>query len=606
MCFPGDLCVCEDVLHMCISSKEREKEKCEKQRDNPTLVLLAPFSLSLFLCHEPLLLSATGCVRSQQLAVFHSMFSWVIKVVPQPPVAPGTLGEDDKTNDTARVMTKKEEVNQDASKEELSEENSGMLTWLSHGFSSALPQPANSSKLPNSELQEGNAVSSRAGMIGWIVQGLGKVVPQPDEKYKGHTEPEDVTEPAAVPVVKVDPPVQEVKRGPEQVPDIPVVEVMSDEEPEVVNVPFSPRVMDWLKQGLEKVVPQSPLHLHPPSAAETPAQRALPHHLHLLSYQKQHLHQNHHLHQNQYQFQLQHPHLHNQHQNQYQLQLQHPHLHLLLQSQSHRPSLGRMMPQPVLKAKDENCDIVQNVCILQDPCDMVLEELEDEDLDVEAEAQPECSVPRVEIIQTEEDQIVITDLEERLQQEHVEAARIAEKLARQAAEMAIRCLEEEQNAQNIIQTEDADNEDQLQHLAGDSEEEEEEEDSKNSESLADVCPAEPSPHESEISLQTPQSPPVPPVVEKTVGVSPPVTTQPERTTTASPGAAEEDEPPDEGCGVPHNCNDLKSWILRIPHASACLSSFKMPSDLMLISQLPKQANMCFQNALQRLNSLNPL
>ncbi len=36
--------------------------------------------------------------------------------------------------------------------------------------------------------------SIRAGMIGWIVQGLGKVVPQPDEKYKGHTEPEEVTE----------------------------------------------------------------------------------------------------------------------------------------------------------------------------------------------------------------------------------------------------------------------------------------------------------------------------------------------------------------------------------------------------------------------------
>jgi len=36
--------------------------------------------------------------------------------------------------------------------------------------------------------------SIRAGMIGWIVQGLGKVVPQPDEKYKGQTEPEEVTE----------------------------------------------------------------------------------------------------------------------------------------------------------------------------------------------------------------------------------------------------------------------------------------------------------------------------------------------------------------------------------------------------------------------------
>ncbi len=50
----------------------------------------------------------------------------------------------------------------------------------------------------------------------------------------------------------------------------------------------------------------------------------------------------------------------------------------------------------------------------------------------------------------------------RLQQECVEAARMAEDLARQAAEFAVRLLEEEQTAQIIIdtKTEEPDNEEQ--------------------------------------------------------------------------------------------------------------------------------------------------
>lgn len=50
----------------------------------------------------------------------------------------------------------------------------------------------------------------------------------------------------------------------------------------------------------------------------------------------------------------------------------------------------------------------------------------------------------------------------RLQQERVEAARMAEDLALQAAEMAVRQLEEEHTTQIIINTtnEEPDNEDQ--------------------------------------------------------------------------------------------------------------------------------------------------
>ncbi|KTG06009.1 hypothetical protein cypCar_00012276, partial [Cyprinus carpio] len=55
------------------------------------------------------------------------MFSWVIKVVPQPPASPGKLAEEDQTNASTAApdVTKKEEVKQEPSKptEEVSEEN---------------------------------------------------------------------------------------------------------------------------------------------------------------------------------------------------------------------------------------------------------------------------------------------------------------------------------------------------------------------------------------------------------------------------------------------------------------------------------------------------
>nr|XP_009292120.1 cyclic nucleotide-gated cation channel beta-1 isoform X5 [Danio rerio] len=534
------------------------------------------------------------------------MFSWVIKVVPQPPDAPGKLGEEDKnkTNDAAPEATKKEEAKQETSKpkEEISEENSsqsGVLSWLSQGFSSALPQPGSSSKLGNAEVkQEANAVSNsntsdQAGMIGWIVQGLGKVVPQPDEKYKGHTEPEEVTE------------VQEIKNVRDDlVADIPVVEVVSDEETDAANVPFSPRVIEWIKHGFEKVIPQSPMHLRPPSAAETPAQRAAS-----------------------------------------------APATPCKQEPAPAPAptpapppapapapapppppaappapapaptpaapeqpkaaedskgnnmvgwivqgLGRMMPQPVLKPKEDGSDIVQNVCILQDPCDMVLEEVDSDweadqrEQDVpqdpplqqesstllqvlpnilphvlamqeqeDAETQTERWTPLIESIKKEAEETAIANMEERLQQERVEAARMAEDLARQAAELAVRQLEEEHTAQIIIETktEEPENEEQLPNIQEEENEEdaelqplgeeseEESEDSKISEadmkrSLVDVCPAEPSPHESEISDQPPQSP--------ALSQEEPVSTQPERTTSPPADAEQEEEPADEGCG----------------------------------------------------------
>ncbi|XP_043120242.1 fibrous sheath CABYR-binding protein-like [Puntigrus tetrazona] len=261
------------------------------------------------------------------------------------------------------------------------------------------------------------------------------------------------------------------------------------------------------------------------------------------------------------------------------------------------------------------------LCILQDPCDMVLEEV-DSDWEAQqreqgpgqegssllqalpsilphvlamqeqedAETQTERWTPLIESIKKEAEETAIANIEERLQLERVEAARMAEDLARQAAELAVRQLEEEHTTQIVIDTKPEEPDDEEQ-------------------SLVDVCPAEPSPQESEVSDQAPQSPP-----------PQPVTAQPQRAS-LPPEADQEEEPAEEGCGAPASCTGVKSWILCIPPASACLSSLnllkssnvplpKMPSDLLLLyqgmSQLPKQANECFQNVLHRLNILKPM
>ncbi|KAI5629673.1 cyclic nucleotide-gated cation channel beta-1 isoform X8 [Silurus asotus] len=111
----------------------------------------------------------------------------------------------------------------------------------------------------------------RTGVITWIVQGLGKVVPQPDDKHKQQTESQVTEVPKVVPEVKVDPTVQEVKEvkeikvEPEPPPKAPVVEVVPDAEPEG-DQSLTPKVMEWIKQGFEKVVPQPG---HSPSVTDS-------------------------------------------------------------------------------------------------------------------------------------------------------------------------------------------------------------------------------------------------------------------------------------------------------------------------------------------------
>nr|XP_029496981.1 cyclic nucleotide-gated cation channel beta-1-like isoform X2 [Oncorhynchus nerka] len=434
------------------------------------------------------------------------MFSWVVKGVPQPP---GKLGDEEKTNAspaTVKQVTFKEEKKQEplkpakAKEEEVAEENggeAGVLTWITHGFANSLPQPAGTPRLgrantePSTTQEENRQGSS---VIGWIAQGLASVVPQPELKNMEEVEPAVTTEIAEVikvpevkkkpsipevskapevkkkpsiaevskaPEVKKKPSIAEVSKAPEvkkkpsiaevsnapevkktptvhaiqDVPDaeplphIPVVEVMSDEEPqEEKGIP--PRVYEWIKQGFEKVVPQ------PADNKDVSDKAACPQKVTSKSPEAEE-------------------------------EAKANVVGWIVQG------FGRMLPQPVLTPSGSE-NAVQNILILQGHEDMVLEEvdpdweekenkvaqgaalpqalpslipqiLEMQQEAEDAETQTERWTPLIESIKKEAEEAAMVKVEEKLQQQ-LKEARMAEEVARQAAEMAVRQLEEEQAA----------------------------------------------------------------------------------------------------------------------------------------------------------------
>eukprot|EP00063_Salmo_salar_P006909 XP_013981744.1 PREDICTED: cyclic nucleotide-gated cation channel beta-1-like isoform X9 [Salmo salar] len=431
------------------------------------------------------------------------MFSWVVKGVPQPP---GKLGDEEKTNAPlapVKQVTFKEEKKQEAPKpakakeEEVAEENggeAGVLTWITHGFANSLPQPAGTPRLGRantepSTKQEENRQGSR--VIGWIAQGLASVVPQPELKNMEEVEPAETTEIAEVikvPEVKKKPTIAEVSKAPEvkkkpsiaeasnapevkktpsiaearkvpevkktpsvhaiqDVPDaeplphIPVVEVLSDEEPqEEKGIP--PRVYEWIKQGFEKVVPQ-PADINRDISAKAPCPQKVTSKSPETEEEAKANHDS---------------------------------------EEEKQPNVvgwivqgfGRMLPQPVLTPSGSE-NAVQNILILQGHEDMVLEEvdpdweekenkvaqgaallqalpslkpqqvLEMQQEAEDAETQTERWTPLIESIKKEAEEAAVAKVEEKLQQQ-LNEARMAEEVARQAAEMAVRQLEEEQAA----------------------------------------------------------------------------------------------------------------------------------------------------------------
>ncbi|XP_031686441.1 cyclic nucleotide-gated cation channel beta-1 isoform X10 [Oncorhynchus kisutch] len=511
------------------------------------------------------------------------MFSWVVKGVPQPP---GKLGDEEKTNAspaTVKQVTFKEEKKQEALKpakakeEEVAEENggeAGVLTWITHGFANSLPQPAGTPRLGRantepSTTQEENRQGSR--VIGWIAQGLASVVPQPELKNMEEVEPAETTEIAEVikvpevkkkpsiaevskaPEVKKKPSIAEVSKAPEvkkkpsiaevsnapevkktptvhaiqDVPDaeplphIPVVEVMSDEEPqEEKGIP--PRVYEWIKQGFEKVVPQ------PADNKDVSAKAACPQKVTSKSPEAEE-------------------------------EAKANVVGWIVQG------FGRMLPQPVLTPSGSE-NAVQNILILQGHEEMVLEEvdpdweekenkvaqgaallqalpslipqqvLEMQQEAEDAETQTERWTPLIESIKKEAEEAAMVKVEEKLQQQ-LKEARMAEEVARQAAEMAVRQLEEEQaaSAQRATDSQQETDGEQLPNI-------QEEENEEDPECLMDVCPAE---GLSEVEAEAESVEPSPPVSTPREASPEPEPEPQSPTATEAPAVTERPEPADQ-------------------------------------------------------------
>ncbi|KAM9832007.1 cyclic nucleotide-gated channel beta-1 [Neosynchiropus ocellatus] len=391
------------------------------------------------------------------------MLSWVVKVVPQPPDLQPTKIEEQKEEKTTveqppvpkpeKRVTFQDECQTEAPKtdkpkQEIRTEEaknptpaSTVLTWIS----AALPQPVLPSKQGNDGTltQVGTPPSSNPGeeikVMTWITQSLDKVMPHPELKNK---EPSSETE------------VSEIVAAPEPPPEVAVKE----EEPETEDQPDSksvpPRMIDWIKQSIEKVVPQPDAHIRaklenadkPAPAASTKGQA--------------------------------------------------PEVELDKSSKDADPQskmmgwivngMSRILPQPVLKQDSLGCE-VQNINTGPSNTDLVLEDVEEghdtEEKPEGAETGLERWVPMMENIQKEANEAVLAIMEERLQQECLEAARVAEEIARMAAQEAVRQLEAEQSAKididaipesnehlpNILEEENED-EPELQNLQEDSEE----------------------------------------------------------------------------------------------------------------------------------------
>uniref|UniRef100_A0A803J1Y4 Uncharacterized protein n=2 Tax=Xenopus tropicalis TaxID=8364 RepID=A0A803J1Y4_XENTR len=247
-----------------------------------------------------------------------TMFSWIEKVIPQPPDTPrrtsaeaqGGCQASESTQqkcDEKETCVKKEADNPpDVVKTQEEEQESdkgaaGVLTWLSQGLGRVIPQPVESPTLsrankestvpavveqkevPASETVEkpteinptDHMESTPAGVLSWLSQGLEKVVPQPSRTLKSGTS--GGSEGGAV-TVELPPPreeksivIEEPKISPptpvhtpasvpvpESQPTIIEVQPATSSEPEVTATDkgSGAGVLGWLMQGLGKVVPQ--------------------------------------------------------------------------------------------------------------------------------------------------------------------------------------------------------------------------------------------------------------------------------------------------------------------------------------------------------------
>ncbi|KAK2841943.1 hypothetical protein Q5P01_012143 [Channa striata] len=258
----------------------------------------------------------------------------------------------------------------------------------------------------------------------------------------------------------------------------------------------------------------------------------------------------------------------------------------------------------------------------------------------DAETQTGRWTPFIESIKKEAEDVALATMEERLLQERMEMARMAEEVARQTAEMAIRQMASEGHSIKLS----LDSQEQLEEPEAElimaQEEESEAEDCKTAEKDESLVEEEqkeeteeptgtepeepqqtspsppPSPEPVKTSEPEPEPEPAPePETQKTSSELEPVTQQPQKAedngqdTSADKAADKEEEAKDDGCGAPVSCDAFKNCLMRIPHTSECfgninaffkengISSPKLPS----MPKLPTQ----FSDVIKYFPSLPP-
>ncbi|XP_041651138.1 uncharacterized protein LOC121514833 [Cheilinus undulatus] len=537
------------------------------------------------------------------------MFNWVVKVVPQPPEAPGT--EENAKAPVANHIKNKDAKNTDEGSED-SQTQTGVLGWLSNGFVSALPQPTGTPRLSRSNSDASGEGGERPGVIGWVSQGLNKMLPQPDDKYK-EVDNEEHTE------------IYDVETMPDYdpLPHIPVVEMHSDDEDDIEDLtPKFPNVVNWIRQMVPQpqMLPPGAVPIEPSNKATKSTRSSLDK---IFSPPPESL----------------------------------SGISLDTDSKSSGvvgwfvSGFGLKLPQPALPAKDEPqgaAEILQKVSSKLKP-DMVLE-----DVDSDNEGQQTCTdhtrnnrnlqsnnqetqyqsipssnavpisqpsqivsknaredaetqtgrwTPFIQSIKKEAEDVAMATMEERLLLERMEFARMAEEVARQTAEMAIRQMASEAQSiklslgsQELLDEPEVElpvtpeEESEEEHIKITEEEQslaEEEQQEKSEEPIISETghflnfTSHPEPVIAPELKAKPEREPEPETNNKEANAeAEPVTQQPKKAkadgqSPDSDKASEKDgEATEEGCGAgaPVSCDAFKSCLMRIPHTSECLGN----------------------------------
>ncbi|KAM4012775.1 cyclic nucleotide-gated channel beta-1 [Anomaloglossus baeobatrachus] len=171
------------------------------------------------------------------------MFSWIDKLIPQPPETPKKAPPDGQ--DVVAAAPSHCEENVTCLQKEATEAPAGERGPPTSEHSPHLPAVA-------AAAQGGGATSDKSsgGVLGWLTQELGKVVPQPvDSPFlaKGNQEG---TEPVVEQVLDTP------RSGLKVAAVCDTVENMAEGSPVKHSDSSSHRVLSWLSHGLEKVIPQ--------------------------------------------------------------------------------------------------------------------------------------------------------------------------------------------------------------------------------------------------------------------------------------------------------------------------------------------------------------